>query len=455
MRRSSDQPKRKAARRPHASRMKTYSPPVAGNALATSASVSAPHSTKMPPKSHTESSGSGPGSLSAMPAGDRKIPEPIVEPMSTATALKRPSRRGSRDGAAAEGGWCALPLSIIQPRRLRGTLRARLAAHRMRRHISLIIPTFLSDAIFWLAAACCVFAQAAIVRSALRARAQRPDGSASPSRADRGRVDDRAGDHAGAGARAARGVRCIPRRRSRSYRKELSLKALRRLAYSTLGLAYALIVFGAIVRISGSGMGCGDHWPRCFGRWFPPHGPAHAGDRVDASRCSPRSRWRWSRCSCSWRSESASEPGVSGPRGVLRAALLAAALIVVQALLGMVTVRMGNTAWATVAHLLNGALLLAVLAATVLRAGGLGGAARASAPRRRERARREDPRRPRRSRSARCSLAGSRRRSRAPTAPARDFRSAADRCFPRFRRSTCSLRIAFSPFCSSSTCSAS
>jgi heme/copper-type cytochrome/quinol oxidase subunit 2 len=79
-------------------------------------------------------------------------------------------------------GWCALPLSIIQPRRLRGTPRARLAAHRVRRHISPIIPTFLSDAIFWLAAACCVFAQAAIVRSALRARAQRPDGSASPSR---------------------------------------------------------------------------------------------------------------------------------------------------------------------------------------------------------------------------------------------------------------------------------
>jgi heme/copper-type cytochrome/quinol oxidase subunit 2 len=85
-------------------------------------------------------------------------------------------------------------LSIIQPRRLRGTLRARLrarllarllghlAAHRKRRHISFIIPTFLSDAIFWLAAACCVFAQIAIVRSALRARAQRPDGSASPSR---------------------------------------------------------------------------------------------------------------------------------------------------------------------------------------------------------------------------------------------------------------------------------
>jgi heme/copper-type cytochrome/quinol oxidase subunit 2 len=40
-----------------------------------------------------------------------------------------------------------------------------------------------SDIIFWLAAACCALSQAAIVRSALRARAQRPDGSASPTKA--------------------------------------------------------------------------------------------------------------------------------------------------------------------------------------------------------------------------------------------------------------------------------
>ncbi len=37
--------------------------------------------------------------------------------------------------------------------------------------------------IFWLAALCCALSQAAIVRSALRARAQRPDGTASPPRA--------------------------------------------------------------------------------------------------------------------------------------------------------------------------------------------------------------------------------------------------------------------------------
>lgn len=44
----------------------------------------------------------------------------------------------------------------------------------------MIIPTSFSNLIFWIAAACCAFSQALIVRSALRARALRPDGSASP-----------------------------------------------------------------------------------------------------------------------------------------------------------------------------------------------------------------------------------------------------------------------------------
>ncbi|HSU94730.1 MAG TPA: COX15/CtaA family protein [Gemmatimonadaceae bacterium] len=150
------------------------------------------------------------------------------------------------------------------------------------------------------------------------------------------------------------------------------MKALRRLAYSTLGLAYALIVFGAIVRISGSGMGCGDHWPRCFGRWFPPlDQPTVVIEWTHRLIAAITVAMVALLVVVALRKRG--EPGVSGPRGVLRAALLAAALVILQALLGMITVRMGNTAWATVAHLLNGALLLAALAATVLRAGGLGG----------------------------------------------------------------------------------
>lgn len=150
------------------------------------------------------------------------------------------------------------------------------------------------------------------------------------------------------------------------------MKALRRLAYSTLGLAYALIVFGAIVRISGSGMGCGDHWPRCFGRWFPPMDqPTLVIEWTHRLLAAITVAMVALLVAVALRKRD--EPGIAGRGGVLRAALLAAALIVFQALLGMVTVRLGNTAWATVAHLLNGALLLAALATTVLRAGGLGG----------------------------------------------------------------------------------
>src|SRR6476469_10450219 len=45
---------------------------------------------------------------------------------------------------------------------------------------------------------------------------------------------------------------------------------LRRLAWTGAALAFGLIVLGGVVRITGSGMGCGDHWPRCDGEWFPP-----------------------------------------------------------------------------------------------------------------------------------------------------------------------------------------
>lgn len=150
------------------------------------------------------------------------------------------------------------------------------------------------------------------------------------------------------------------------------MKALRRLAYSTLALAYALIVFGAIVRISGSGMGCGDHWPRCYGSWFPPlNQPTLVIEWTHRLLAAITVAMVVALVLLALRKRG--EVGVGGSGGVLRAASLAALLIVVQALLGMITVRMGNSAGATVAHLLNGALLLAALAATVLRAGGLGG----------------------------------------------------------------------------------
>ncbi|MDP9367936.1 MAG: heme o synthase [Chloroflexota bacterium] len=45
---------------------------------------------------------------------------------------------------------------------------------------------------------------------------------------------------------------------------------LYRLAVASVLSTFALIVFGNVTRVSDSGMGCADDWPRCQGKWYPP-----------------------------------------------------------------------------------------------------------------------------------------------------------------------------------------
>lgn len=151
------------------------------------------------------------------------------------------------------------------------------------------------------------------------------------------------------------------------------MTTLRRLAYLTFGVACAHLVFGAIVRISGSGMGCGDHWPRCYGRWFP---PLNRPDLViEVSHRYLASILLLSLITllvAAWRRRS--EPGVGGRGGVLRGAALAVTLGFAAAILGAITVKLGNAPLATVAHWTVAMSLVATVTATVIRAGGLGGA---------------------------------------------------------------------------------
>ena len=126
-------------------------------------------------------------------------------------------------------------------------------------------------------------------------------------------------------------------------------------------MAFGLIVLGGVVRITGSGMGCGDHWPRCNGEWFPPldlptlieighrWAAALVGIVVLAMTVVAWTRHR-------------SDPTLRNP------ATLAFVVLVAQVLLGALTVKLALPPGVVIVHLANAMVLLAVILVTALRA---------------------------------------------------------------------------------------
>jgi protoheme IX farnesyltransferase len=137
----------------------------------------------------------------------------------------------------------------------------------------------------------------------------------------------------------------------------------RRIAMLATGLAVGLITLGGVVRITGAGMGCGDHWPLCNGRLLP-----NLSDILEVLEWSHR--WVAAMVSATvvclvlvaWRRHRR-DGFLRGP------AILAAVLLVLQVLLGAITVWLGTAAPAVVIHLTTAMILLAVLVVSVLRAG--------------------------------------------------------------------------------------
>ncbi len=144
--------------------------------------------------------------------------------------------------------------------------------------------------------------------------------------------------------------------------KQDPTRLLRRLAWTGAVLAFGLIVLGGVVRITGSGMGCGDHWPLCNGEWFPPLDlptMIEIGHRWAAALVSllvvAMTAVAWTR--------HRAEPRLRTP------ATLALVLLVAQVLLGAVTVKLALPPWVIITHLANAMVLLGVILVTALRAG--------------------------------------------------------------------------------------
>src|SRR5882672_973725 len=134
----------------------------------------------------------------------------------------------------------------------------------------------------------------------------------------------------------------------------------RTLAWAAAVSTYLLIVLGAIVRITGSGLGCGDHWPLCNGHLFPPlddigtviewsHRLVAALVSILVAALAGYASWLRTGA----RSTEQDVPG--------QMAYVALALLVVQIVLGAITVKLELTAWSVVLHLGTAMLLLATL----------------------------------------------------------------------------------------------
>jgi cytochrome c oxidase assembly protein subunit 15 len=148
---------------------------------------------------------------------------------------------------------------------------------------------------------------------------------------------------------------------------------LRGLAYLALFLGYAQVVFGAVVRITGSGMGCGDNWPDCFGSLVP--ASTAPGLLIEISH-------RYGAVALSFAVLALivaafltrKTSGVGGRGGVLRPSVLAGVLVLAAAIFGAITVKMELHPLIVVTHLAIAMALLGVVVVALVRAGGLGAA---------------------------------------------------------------------------------
>jgi len=151
------------------------------------------------------------------------------------------------------------------------------------------------------------------------------------------------------------------------------MTGMRRLAWLALIVAYVHTVFGAIVRISGSGMGCGEHWPDCNGQAVPTI--TNYTVAVEVSH-------RYLAALLLVTSISIlviallrrRQAGYSGPGGLTRPAGGALVLILLAAILGMVVVKLSlSNPYIIAVHYTIAMLTLACFVVLVQRTGGLGG----------------------------------------------------------------------------------
>jgi protoheme IX farnesyltransferase len=138
------------------------------------------------------------------------------------------------------------------------------------------------------------------------------------------------------------------------------MKAFRVLSVATAVVTYALVVLGGVVRVSGSGLGCPD-WPLCHGRLLPPlnlHAIIEYSHRTTASLTSTLVVLTAAVAFIAWRQR----------RDLVIPATVALALLIVQVVLGAITVRLELPPMIVLAHLATAMALLGAVCVTAVAA---------------------------------------------------------------------------------------
>ncbi len=150
------------------------------------------------------------------------------------------------------------------------------------------------------------------------------------------------------------------------------LTRFRRLATTAAFFAYGLIVFGGIVRITGSGLGCGDDWPRCHGEWIPPFTLATVIEYTHRMLALGLSTLVV--VIFAYALKHRRTPGFAGPGRLVRVATLGLVLLAIQVVLGGITVMLNLSSNTTVLHLGTAMGIVATFTVAAMRAGGFGAA---------------------------------------------------------------------------------
>ncbi|HKK47042.1 MAG TPA: COX15/CtaA family protein [Balneolaceae bacterium] len=155
----------------------------------------------------------------------------------------------------------------------------------------------------------------------------------------------------------------------------MKLNTYQKVALTTVGATIFLIFVGALVRASGSGLGCPD-WPKCFGNWVPPTSASQLPAGYDISQFNVFKTWTeyinrligvsiglliTATCVLSFRYRK------TKPR-VLYSSVAAFLLVIIQGWLGGRVVETGLNVWLITLHMLLAMLIMVTLIYAVFKA---------------------------------------------------------------------------------------